>query len=364
MNITCNRTALLTACQIVQGAVAARSTKPILSNVLAVAEGDTLTLTATDLDVGVRYVMHATASKPGRCILPVAKLVSILRESTDNDVEIKADADVTKVFIGRSKYELPGGDPDEFPAFPDTSEGEALALPAGVLRTMIKRTVFAAEKRENTRFAVTGIMVEVTENAVKFVATDTKRLAIADYPIDTPYQATALVPLKAIQLLEKNLTDDGESIRIHLGKNDAQFTTERATIYTRLVEGKFPPYQQFIPKKLPIKFPVNRAAFAAGIRPAAITSDEQSKRVDFEFGAGRVKMEAKGPESGASVIEMDLPDYDGKEFQIAFDPQYILNMLSVVDDEQVQLEITEGKDRMIMKVGESYIYLVVPMVGG
>lgn len=371
MNITCSRSALLAACQIVQGAVASRTTKPILSSILAERRMNVLTLTATDLDVGVRYTLPITGGivadilLEGRCILPVARLVNILRESTEAEVTIKADGDTTRVLIGRSKYELPGGDPDEFPAFPEVPTGEALNVPAGVLRTMVKRTAFAAEKRENTRFAVTGIYVEVTENQVKFVATDTKRLAIAHWDVDTPYQATALIPLKAIQLLEKNLSDDAEMIRVHLTKADAMFTTANATIYTRLIEGKFPPYQQFIPKKLPIKFSINRAEFAACIRQAAITSDAESKRVDFEFGGGRVKMEAKGAETGSSVVEMDLPDFEtANGFDIAFDPNYITDMLRAVDDEMVQVEVTEAKDRMIMRVGESFMYLVVPMVGG
>lgn len=365
MNITANRPELLAACQIVQAAIAQRSTKPILAHVLAVADGDTLTLTATDLDTGVRYELTGVkATQPGRCILPVARLVAILRESTDAEVSIRETGQKILVTLGRSKYELPGGDPDEFPGFPETPTGEALAVPAGVLRTMIKRTAFAAEKRENTRFAVTGILVEQAENAVKFVATDTKRLAIAEHSVDTPGKVSALVPLKAMQLLERNLSDDAESIRIHLGTNEAMFQTARATIYTRLVEGNFPPYQQFMPKKLPVKFSVPREAFAASIRRAAITADEESKRVDFEFAPGVVKMQGRGAETGASVVEMDLPEFTGEAFEIAFDPVFILDMLKAVDDEMVQVEVTDAKDRMILRVGDSYKYLCVPMCGG
>jgi DNA polymerase-3 subunit beta len=229
---------------------------------------------------------------------------------------------------------------------------------------MIKRTAFAADKREHTRFAVTGIQWEIAPNGVKLVATDTKRLAIAEFAEDNGIAdpIAALVPLKAIGLLEKNLADDGEKVSIHLTKQEALFTTERATIYTRLVEGKFPPYQQFIPKKLPIKFAVPREAFMSAIRQAAITSDQESKRVDFEFSPGKVTMQAKGPESGASVVELELPDMD-HEFDIAFDPQYLLGGLNAVDDASVNVEVTESKDRMILRVGSNWSYLLVPMVG-
>jgi DNA polymerase-3 subunit beta len=376
MLIHCQRDSLLAACQIVQGAVAARTTKPILANIKAVAHDDALTLMATDLDVGVRYELRGIkVSRAGAAILPVMKLVSILRESNDAEVKIDAGKETTHLMIGRSKYDLPGGDPEEFPEFPAFEDkGEYHEITAGVLRTMIKRTVFAAEKRENTRFAVTGILWEAVDGKAKLVATDTKRLAICEGPAEihgTPdgKPHSHLVPLKAIQLLERNLSDDGERIRVSLHANDALFQTERATIYTRLVEGKFPPYQQFIPKKLPIKLVLPTGEFAARIRQAAITSDDESKRVDFHFqggglDGGRLTLEARGPKSGSSIVEMELPDFAGPEIQIAFDPQYLTEFLRAIDGETtVQAEITQACDRMILRVGESYQYLVVPMVG-
>jgi DNA polymerase-3 subunit beta len=139
MKIECQRDSLLAACQIVQGAVAARTTKPILANIKAVAHDDALTLMATDLDVGVRYELRGIkVSRAGAAILPVAKLVNILRESTDAEVKIDAGKDTTHLTIGRSKYDLPGGDPEEFPEFPAFEDkGEYHEITAGVLRTMI-----------------------------------------------------------------------------------------------------------------------------------------------------------------------------------------------------------------------------------
>lgn len=377
MNIQCSRDSLLAACQIVQGAVAARTTKPILANIKAIANTDeSLTLMATDLDVGIRYELRGIkVSRAGAAILPVMKLVNILRESADSEVKIDAGKETTHLLIGRSKYDLPGGDPEEFPEFPAFEEtGEYHEITAGVLRTMIKRTVFAAEKRENTRFAVTGILWEAADGKAKLVATDTKRLAVCEGPAEIHGKPDAkphshLVPLKAIQLLERNLSDDGERIRVSLKPSDALFQTERATIYTRLVEGKFPPYQQFIPKKLPIKFPLPTAEFAARIRQAAITSDDESKRVDFHFetggiGPGRLTLQARGPQSGASKVEMDLPEFTGPDVEIAFDPKYLIEFLRVVEAEPtVNCELTEARDRLILRVGDSYMYLVVPMVG-
>src|SRR5918994_1094469 len=143
MKVTCIREGLLTACQLVGAAVATRTTKPILSNVKAVAHDDALTLMGTDLEVGIRYELRGVkVGRAGAAILPVARLVSILRETADDEIT------------------------------------------AGVLRTMIKRTAFAADKKESTRFAVTGVLWEAENKTVRLVATDTKRLALCEGPAD------------------------------------------------------------------------------------------------------------------------------------------------------------------------------------
>ena len=371
MKMTCARDALLTACQIVQGATAKHTTMPILANIKAVTRDDALTLMATDSEIGIRYELRGVkVQRAGAAILSVTKLISILRGSSEPEITIDAGEETTSIKLSSSKYELPAGVPDEFP---DIQEFDSSAryheIKAGVLRTMIRRTVFAAEKRENTRYAVTGILWEAEKGRARLVATDTKRLAMTDGPADIHGGEDAkpqshLIPLKAIQLLERNLSDDGELIRVSLNTNDARFQTERAMIYTKLVEGRFPPYQQFIPKKMAVKLTLPAAEFFARIRQAAITTDDESKRVDFHFEPGKLTLQARGPETGSSEVEMALPGYDGPEIEIAFDPAYLTEMLRATDGEPtLLLEMTEARDRAIFRIGEHYLYLVVPMVG-
>ena len=275
MQVTCPRAALLSACQIAGAAVAARTTKPILSHVKAIAGDDAgmtdgLTLMATDLEVGIRYDLRGvTVHRAGAAILPVARLVSILREAADDDVTVTAGPDTTTVKLKSGRFELPGGDPAEFPeipGFPDTTDEGYHEVTAGTLRTMIKRVAFAVEKRESTRFAVTGVLWEVDagppgedgqpnpvfQGKCRMVATDTRRLALCEGPATVAGKGaddkqTHLIPLKTMTLLERNLVDDGELVRVVLRPNEALFQTERALIHTRLVEGRFPPYRNIIP---------------------------------------------------------------------------------------------------------------------
>lgn len=370
MKVTCQIDGLLAACQLAQMAVAPRTTKPILSNIKAVAHDDALVIQATDLEVGIRYELRGIkVSRGGSAILQVGKLVNILREATDLEVTIDAGEETTRVTMRGGKYELPGGDPAEFPDVPTFDQGARFhEISAGVLRTMIKRTQFAANRKDNSpRYSVHGVLWEAEKGKARLVATDTKRLALTEGPAELHGEEEVkpqshLVPLKAIGLLERNLTDDGERIRVALKTNDALFQTERATIWTRLVEGRFPPYQQFLPKKSSVQFPFNVPDFFAKVRQAAITSDDESKRVDFHFSGQKVTMQARGPETGSSEVELELPEYPGDDINIAFDPSYLTDMFRAIDGEpSAVLEMSNGDKPAVFRVGDQYMYLVMPM---
>jgi DNA polymerase-3 subunit beta len=370
MKVTCQVDGLLAACQIAQMAVAARSTIPVLANVKAVAHDDALVLMATDNEVGIRYELRGIkVSRAGAAILQVGRLVNILREATDTEVTIDAGEETTRVTMRGGKYELPSGDPAEFPDVPTfDAAGRFHEISAGVLRTMIKRTAFAANRKDNSpRYSVNGVLWEATGKSARLVATDLKRLAIADGPCELHGKAddkppSHLVPLKAIALLERNLSDDGERIRVALNTNDALFQTERATVYTRLVQGKFPMYQQIVPKKSNVKFPLSVPDFASKVRQAAITSDDESKRVDFHFSGQKVTMQARGPETGSSEVVLELAEYPGDEIDIAFDPAYLTEMFRAIDGEpSVVLEMSGREKPAVFRLGEHYLYLVMPM---
>jgi DNA polymerase III subunit beta len=370
MKVTCNVDSLLAACQICGMATAPRTTKPLLSNVKAIANDDALIIMATDLEVGIRYELRGIkVSRAGSAILPVDKLVSILRETKDKELTIDCGEDSTRVTMKGGKYELPTGDPAEFPDVPTFEDATKYhELSAGTLRMMMKRTAFAANRKDNSaRFRVDGVLWEAEKGKARLVATDTKRLAMVEGPAelfgetdDKPQ--SHLVPLKAIQILERNLTDDGERVRIALRTSDAMFQTERATIHTKLVEGRFPPYQQFIPKKFAVKVPLTVADFLAKVRQAAITSDDESKRVDFTFSEGLLTLRARGPETGSSEVKMDLPEYTSETLNIAFDPVFLTEMLKAIEGEpSMTLEMTDALKPAVFRVGESYLYLVMPM---
>jgi DNA polymerase-3 subunit beta len=374
MKVKCQRDWLLTACQLVGVAAAARTTKPVLQCIKAVAQDDALFLMATDLEIGVRYELRGIEVKrAGTALLQPNKLISILRESSDPDVTLDTDENGTLVRTSTGRFNLPGGDTNEFPDIPAFDDGGKYhEVNAGILRTMIKRTAFAADKTEATaRWAVTGVLWEAEGKKARLVATDTRRLALTEGVADIhggtkdAKPQSHLVPQKAIQLLERSLADDGESIRVVLNANEAMFQTGRALIHTRLVEGRFPPYRDIIPKKPGVTLNVPTAEFLSRVRQAAIMTDDESKRVEFKFEPGKLTLTAEGgADHGRGEVTMELPDYKGDEVEIAFNPQYLIDMLRAVESEPtLRLEMTDGQKPAVFRLGEDYLYLVMPLTG-
>lgn len=375
MKVTCQRDSLLTACQLVSAAVAQRTTKPVLSNLKAVAQDDALTLVAYDMEVGIRYELRGvTVVRAGACILPVTELVKILRESPDPDISLDAGDEAIVAKTSGGRFEMPSLDVNEFPDIPSFDDGGRYhEVAAGVLKAMIRRTAFAADKKDTTaRFSLTGVLWEAEGKEARLIATDTKRLAVCSGPasvfgVADDKKAVHLVPLKAVGLLEKNLTDDEEVVRVGLRANDALFQTERAMIYTSLVQGKFPPYQTIIDKtrgEATQQVPLPVQSFLSRVRQAAIMTDDESMRVDMTFDAGAVTMKARGAKTGASEVTLELPDYTGPRTEIAFDPHYLVEFLRAIENEPtVTLEMSSGLRAALFSCGEGYAYLVMPLTG-
>lgn len=371
MKVICQREDLLSACQLASVAVTSRDVKPVLRNLKAVVADDRCTLMATDLELGIRLeVRGVKVEEPGDALLPAARLISILRESPDETMSIEAGPDACVVRGKATEYSMPGEDPAAFPDVPAFAEEKYHELTAGVLREMIRRTIFAAAAEQQMRFgATTGILWELDadEEKAALVGTDGHRLALArgaaqSHGGHTTKGQMLVVPAKAMTLLERNLTEPDELVRVSLRSNEALMKTERAMIYSRLVEGRFPSYKQVIPAKHQARMPLTVSTFLSAIRQAAIMTDDQSKRVRFQFAKGNLTLRAQGAEAGQSRVEMPVP-YEGKGLEISFDPKYLTDMLRVLEpDAELQLELGDSSAPAVFRHEPGYVYVVVPMV--
>jgi DNA polymerase-3 subunit beta len=369
MKVVCHREGLLNACQLASAAIAAKDIKPVLKNLKAIVDDERCTIMATDLELGIRLeVRGIKAEESGEALLPTDRIIPILRESTDEQLGIEANIESCVIKGERNEFEMPGEDPAAFPDIPSFAEEKYHEISAGVLRDMIRRTIFSAAAAEHARFgATTGVLVELEGDKATLVATDGRRLALMHGQAEakgghSTKGQTAVLPVKSMSLLERNLTEPDEIVRISVRSNEALMKTERAMIYTRLVEGRFPNYRQVLPAKQAAKVPLTVGPFLTAVRQAAIMTDDESKRVTFNFAKKKLTLQARGAESGRSRVEMPI-DYDGKAVEISFDPKFLVDMLRVLEpDTPLNLELTDNATPAVFKHDPNYLYVVVPLV--
>ena len=367
MKVTCDREKLLAAFQTAAAVAPSRSPKPILQNVKLEVKEQSAILMATDLEVGVRIdVPGLEVQVPGSGILPVSRFGSILRESTDEQLHIEADPQGTVVRGQRSEFKLPAENPDEFPAVAAFGEQKYHELSARSLRELIRRTIFATDN-ESSRYALGGVLLEMSPDKIIAVGTDGRRLAKMEVPAHSlgghqTGDSMTIVPTKAMQLIERTLSDGDAEVQVAARSNEILVKSPRATIYSRLVEGRFPRWRDVFPSRTNvIKIELSVGPLYSAVRQAAIVTSEESRGVDFNFEAGSLVLSGRAPETGQSRIELPVA-YDGTPLSIALDPRYVSDFLKVLDPEKTfTLELKDAESAAVCTTEDGYGYVIMPL---
>lgn len=366
MRATCHREGLLSAFQVAAGVVPQRSPRAILSSIkIEFSPPDSALLLATDLELGIRYqISGVSTGEPGHVVLPVGQTISILRELSDETVTLKDVSGGVVLQGGTSRFELSTEDPLQFPDVPGLGEEVGQKIKAGVLAQMIRRTAFACAA-ENSRYALHSVLLEFEEGRARLVATDSKRLAVMPGAVEfagpEPEGSWLLAP-KSLQLLTRVLQDPEELVSIVLHENDALFQTPKMTIYTRLVEGRFPRYQDVIPPNPKIRIPLPIGPFHSVVRQSKIITNDESRGVDFLFGDGSLLLRSRAPQMGQSEVRMPV-GYDGDPLELTYDPQLLIDALKVLDpDEEWVLELVDTRKASIFRTRDDYAYVVMPLI--
>ena len=365
MRLTIPQPKLLKTLQTVERAVNDRSTLPILANVLLEARGDELTLTATDLDVGIqcRFPLAAPVEQ-GAVALPARKLTTVVRELPDELVTLEAKKNHTAtVNCGSSAFRIPGLPAEDFPALPLAGEGEGITLSQEGLRAAIARTGHAMSIEE-TRFILNGALFMTQKNDLVIVATDGRRLAVAHTPLARPPKQSvrAIIPSKTVRELGRLLQQDDEADDVTitpLKDNQVAFRFGPVSMVTRLIEGEFPQFEKVIPPPAKHAFSCDRQLLMNAVRRASLMTTATSQAVLFELGASRMVVSKESAELGSAREELPAA-YNGEPLTIAFNPEFWLDALKALDGEEVAAEIA-GPDRPAVIRLPDFIYLVLPM---
>jgi len=355
------REAILEGLQRVQSVVSTRTTLPILSNVLVQAASGSLSLTTTDLDVGVRCKVEADVSKAGSTTLPARKLFSILKEVAAAEIEVDVDdRNAASIRCGTSFYKIMGLPEEEFPRFPEVASPKVLKLEQAVLRGMFRKTAYAVSSDE-TRYVLNGVFMGLKGDKLTTVATDGRRLALTEHEIEIPKggEAELIVPTKAVAELERLLGDKGD-VKLAIGENQILFDLDGTTLASKLIEGAYPNFRQVIPTETKERITLERELLLAALHRASILASEKSQSVKLNFAKNTLTITATTPEVGEAKETLSI-NYKGKEITIAFNPQYMMDPLRNLDADEVFLELTDELSPGVIKVNEPFLYVLMPM---
>lgn len=366
MNLTIAKEQIINGLQAVQNVVSARTTLPILSNVLIRAEKDRLELTATDLDVTISCAVEASVKKGGATTVPVKKLFGIVRELASPEIEIEVDEKNTcSVRAGASFYKINGLAAEEFPPIPKFKEDKKVILPQEKIRGMMKKTSFAISTDES-RYVLNGIFISLKEHKMTMVATDGRRLALVDEEVDVSEksQGEFIVPAKAVNELNRLLQDKGD-VELRYSENQASFTLKdekgsSVLIITKLIEGNYPNYRQVIPGEAKERIALAREEFFHALKRAEIMTSEKSNSVKLTFSKNNLAITANSPEVGEARESLAI-NYKGKEMAIAFNPKYMIDPLNALTNEEVFIELIDELSPGVMKINGPFLYVVMPM---
>lgn len=364
MKFSITREALQKGLGAVASAIPTRTTLPVLSNILMKAEDGSVQLSGTDLDISVTLGVPAEVTEPGAVTVPAKKLVEISRVLEDAPVKFSTDGAQVEIECGRSKFKLYGLAEDEFPAFPDVDFTASWKMSAGELQTLIERTSFAVSTEES-RPILNGVLWQLRPEGTLMVATNGHRLAKMRQNTNgggAPPEADLIIPPKALQQVQKLYGSDAE-LEIARSDNHLAFRSEDRQVFTRLIEGPYPNYDQVIPKDNDKEAIVNRSALEAAVRRMAVVASDQTHRVRLSFEEGGLRFRVQTPDLGEAEDELPL-DYDGENLEIGFNATYLLEVLRYMPDEDVRMtfKAPERAATFSPASGESdYLCLVMPL---
>ena len=362
MEVVLDRDAFLKGLQMVQNIVEPRQTLPILANVLLEADGETVRLTATDLEVGARVSVPAKVASKGAITVSARKLAEIVKELPAAAVSVKVgDNASVSLRCGGVTYKLLGLPPDDFPPVVPAAPESWVTLEAKTLREMLSQTGFAISHDE-TRYALNGVLLVLQGKEVLMVATDGHRLALAKRSLGRGVGgATGIVPRKAVLEIMRVL-GAGEDVQIAITQNQFVLQMPNFVMTARLIEGQFPNYEAVIPKGHPRKMVIARGAVTAALRRVSVMAEERNKPVRFTLNPASLRLSASSQELGEAEEALDV-DYAGEELVIGFNSRYVLDAIAAIETEQVVFELKDSQSAGVIKSieDEGYCCVIMPM---
>lgn len=350
-----------------QGIVEKKTTMPVLSNVLLETNGKNLQVVATDLEIAVAAEQEAEIKREGKAVVNARSLYEIVKEAPEEAIHLTTKGESIEISSGKARFKILGMNPTEFPTLPNLKAKGDTKIKLEDLEEMIEKTFYAVSNDEARRTLNGLYLVKVVEgdkSSLRIVGTDGHRLAYDERDLSGKWKEGKgiILPRKGIGELKKLLSDGEGDLTASVDDKVALFHRGPVSLMLRLIDGEFPAYDQVIPKKVEKIVSVPKQGLLGALRRAAILTSDQGRGVRFSFSSGIMEVKAEHPDLGEVHEELSI-DYKGGSFQVGFNPRYLLDVLSVLEDEKVILELKDEVSPCVIRseFDRGFLALIMPM---
>jgi len=364
MNITLSRASLLQVVQRCQSIVEKRHTVPILANILLKADPQTLAVTATDLEVGIRSQAEASVKTPGTVTVSARKLFDIIKElDPEQDVNLESGDNFLEIHSGRSRFRLSTLAASEYPAVSEEDGSASIGIQASQLSEMIAATSFAMSNDE-TRKYLTGTLFEVdANNILRLVSTDGHRLALSEAELEqSSSTCQCIVPRKAVMEIRKLCDECEGEVALYLGERQVRLEAGTNILTSKLIDARFPVYQDVIPSNNPGHAQVGRAEFDQVLRRSMIVANEFTHDIRLNFSDKGLDVSAHNTEHEESEERL-AADYNGQEVTVGFNGKYLRDALGAMRSASVHMELRDELSPVLLFAEDhpQSRYVIMPM---
>ncbi|MBL1262471.1 DNA polymerase III subunit beta [Candidatus Methylomicrobium oryzae] len=364
MKFSINRDTLLPPLQQIVSVIEKKQTMQILSNILMVIEADTLTMTGTDLEIQIVSRLSVNGAQPGTTTLPARKFLDICRLLPPNtEIRIEQQGDMVKLATPRSRFSLSCLPAENYPEFAESQMENCFTISSGKLKKALDKTLFCMANQD-VRYYLNGLLLHISNNALKLVASDGHRLAIYEDELETPtgLEARIIVPRKGVQELSRLLDDGDELLQVSFSSNHIRIEVHNAVFSAKLVDSKYPDFSKVFQQSFLDPIAIPKPLLREALTRVAILANEKFRGVTFHFAADLLRINAHNPEHEEAEEELTL-DYGKGEFSISFNAQYMLDAVSNLDGDTAELTIASNLSScFINEPGQQvYKFIVMPM---
>ena len=371
MKATCDREALREGLAIINSVIPTKATKTIYESVCIVATDDALELVGSDQEVSVRFrIESCQVVEPGPVVVPARTAFDFVRDLSGETVTIATNDGPTSgsttgtqctITSGADSCDLVVGDADEYPVVPRFDDKGSISLQGGNFTRLVGRTAFAAAK-EPGRYAMHGVLTELSQDELRLVATDGRRLSMASMPVEMKGQepSRAIVPTKGMQLFCRVIADPLDQVSLVLHSDQVGMRSKSAEIFARLIDGDFPQYDAVIPAECGNRLEADSDTFTRKMRLVSNVSSDEARAVRLRVKGDQLELFGKSAGRGEATAHMDI-EFKGEDSDIAFNADFVLDGIKNGAPETVILEYGQKTSPGKFMLGENHVYVVMPI---